>query len=171
MKRWLASLVLSWGFCVGPLALADCTAVINDAYAWAAKKDGRNRYDVSFLISSMKAPTKFVHYSQGAFVLGTDGLLSSGPTGAVFSDRAWCPNNSGPFCLPYQKFDYRKADQMTFVLEHSGVLKVVLNTWGNATYNINLQCSNGFLYGTLVEPNGNSFLMMNLNKTSVEIPR
>lgn len=171
MKRMLLSMALAWGTLSGPLAIADCASTVNDAYAWASKRDGRYEYVVDFMLSTMKAPTKFVHYSNGTFTLGSDGQLSSGQTPAVFSDRAWCPNNSGPFCAPYQKFDYRKADQMTFTLQHNGVLKVVLNTWGNATYNVSLQCTNGFLYGSLVEANGSSFVTMNLKKTTKEIIR
>jgi len=171
MKKLGASIVLSWGILSSAIAFADCSALINEAYAWAAKKDPRNQYHVEFLVSSMKAPTKFIHYSQGSFQLASDGQLHSGQSAAFFSDRSWCPNNSGPFCLPYQKFDYRKADHMTFTLQRNGVLKVVLNTWGNATYNVNLQCSNGFLYGSLAEPNGSSFVTMNLKQTATEIPR
>lgn len=171
IKKWLSRFIFFSGIFSSTLALADCTSLIQDAYTWASKKDAWTAYKVEFLISTMKAPTKFVHYSEGAFQLDQNGILNSGATAATFSDRAWCPNNSGPFCLPYQKFDYRHSDQMTFSLLKNNTLKIVLNTWGNASYNINLQCSNGFLYGTLVEANGSSFLTMNLKKTSVDIPR
>jgi hypothetical protein len=171
MKRMLMSVVVGLVSFFSSVSSARCEDLINDAYQWASQTDGRYSYRVGFTMSSMKAPAKFVHYSEGAFNL-INGMLRAERVAASFSDRGWCPENRpGGFCFPYQKFDHRNQDVMTFNLQRSGVLQVVLNTWGNATYSINLQCSNGFLYGSMVEPNGNSFVTLNLNKSRVEIPR
>lgn len=163
MKNILHGFIVSCGLAFSALAQANCAAVIRDAYTWASKRDVHSPYRVEFLLSTIKSATKSAHYSQGVFTIAQDGLLSSGRTSAVFSDRAWCPNNSGPFCVPYQKFDYRKADPISFILQRDGILKVVQE---NNSYDVNLQCSNGFLYGSFEEANGISFLTLNLHKAS-----
>ena len=171
MSRFSIAIVMSFGFLMSSVSYADCSALINDAIAWANKHDALNQYYVGFTISTMKAPVKFVSYAGGSFVAGNGGLKAD-KVKTSFSDRTWCPNlPAGSFCIGYQPFNYQAQDEMSFTLTNNGNLKVVLNSWGNATYNIPLQCVNGFLYGTLVERNGNSFVTMNLNKYSVGIPR
>lgn len=162
-------MIVSCGLLVCEFANADCSAVVRDAYAWASKRDAHTQYRVDFLISNVKAAAKSVHYSQGSLTLTQDGVLSSEQTSTVSSDHAWCPNNSGPFCVPYQKFDYRKSEPITFRLQNNGVLKVVLHNKGRTAYSVNLQCSGAFLYGASSEPNGSSFLTMSLSKASSEI--
>jgi hypothetical protein len=54
------------------------------------------------------------------------------------------------FCFGYQGFDYRKADTFQMSLFTNSTAKIVLTTWGNATYKFPLECKDGFLYGTLV---------------------
>jgi hypothetical protein len=171
MKRFMTMLMVSVGIFGSTASHADCSALINDAINWASQRDGRNQYYVGFEISSMKAPAKFVSYANGSFT-ARSGMLAADRVKTVFSDRTWCPDTaSGGFCLGNQRFNYRAQDEMSFTLSNTGLLTIVLNTWGNATYRMNLQCENGFLYGTLREPNGNSMVTLNLNKYSVAIPR
>ena len=151
--------------------MANCKPLINDAYAWAAKREGANGAHVSFQVSSMKAASKFVEFSEGAFTLAHDGNLIAEKVPVVFSDRAWCPNNSGPFCVPYQKFDYRKADQLTLTLKRNGILNVIHNSRGNSTHNVILQCSGKFLYGILEDANGRVFMTMNLSTRPLQNSR
>lgn len=171
MKRMLWCFSLICGLFFANLGFADCEDLIGDAIRWASQRDGRYQYRVGFQLSSVKATAKFVHQSEGAF-LAMDGTLRAEKVQAAFSDRSWCPELSpGSFCVPYQKFDHRRQDEMTLTIFDTGTMRVVLNTWGNATYNIKLQCSRGFLYGVLTEPNGNSFVTLSLNKTRIDIPR
>ncbi len=167
MSRWIVLI----GLITSATSFADCTALLNDALAWANTRDGRNAYYVGFTVSSMKAPAKFVSFGAGSFV-ARNGMLAADKVPTSFSDRTWCPDTpAGGFCLGNQRFNYHAQDNMSFTLTNTGILTVVLNTWGNATYKIPMQCVNGFLYGTMVEPNGNSFLTISLNKYSVGIPR
>lgn len=161
MNRFFTMLMISVGIFGSATSHADCSALINDAITWANQRDGRNQYYVGFQISTMKAPTKFVSYSDGAFV-ARSGMLAADRVKAAFSDRTWCPDTTpGSFCLGNQRFNYHAQDEMSFTLNSAGLLTVVLNTWGNATYRINLQCENGFLFGTMVEPNGNFMVTLN----------
>ena len=43
-------------------------------------------------------------------------------------------------------------------------MKQVLTTWGNAAYTTTLECKNGFLYGTLLDPSGNAFFTISFAK-------
>ena len=43
-------------------------------------------------------------------------------------------------------------------------MKQVLTTWGNATFRNKLECKNGFLYGTLLDKNGNAFFSLSFAK-------
>lgn len=89
----------------------------------------------------------------------------------VFSDRTWCPwnTNSDYICLGDQKFDYRKQDISQIYLYSTSKMKVVLTTWGNSAYTFDLECKNGFMYGTMVEPNGNSMFVINLQNSKIGI--
>ena len=91
----------------------------------------------------------------------------------AFSDRTWCPNQKeGYFCFEQQNFDYKKVDiSQIYLYPTNSTAKIVLTTWGNATYTIPLECQNDFLYGTLKEANGNSFVAISLKQQRIIIPR
>jgi hypothetical protein len=157
----------------------DCSNMYNDATSWLSENDpGYNHY-VGFMISSLKAPAKFVSYGSGGLELvkNTGRLpqvqyLRGKDISTSFSDRTWCPEiTPGSLCTGYQAFNYHAQDTQQLYIYNNNTAKIVLTTWGNATYSIPLTCSNGFMYGTLVEPNGNSMVIINLNKGKISIPR
>lgn len=157
----------------------DCGPVINDAMSWLSTPDaGYQRY-VGFNITTSKAPAKFISAAEGGFqfVKGSGRLapmsyLKGENVKVTFSDRTWCPEMApGLLCTGYQAFNYKAADTQQVLLYPNSTAKIVLTTWGNATYNIPLTCSNGFLFGTLVEPNGNSMVVLSLNKGRIQLPR
>jgi hypothetical protein len=49
--------------------------------------------------------------------------------------------------------------------------KIVLTTWGNATYSFPLQCKDGFLYGTVIDSSGNAFMSISLRQDKYMIPK
>jgi hypothetical protein len=156
-----------------------CDSTFNDAANWLAEKEpGYNRY-VGFLIAGIKAPAKFLSYGVGGLQLvqGPGRLapikyLKGKDIDVTFSDRTWCPEIApGSFCTGYQAFNYHAKDTQQLYIYDNNTAKIVLTTWGNATYTIPLTCSNGFLYGTMAEPNGNSMVVVSLNKGKIAIPR
>lgn len=157
----------------------DCSGVFNDASNWLAEKEPGFTHTVGFILSSLKAPAKFVSYGVGGLELvqGSGRLapikyLRGKDIATTFSDRSWCPEIApGSFCTGYQPFNYHAQDTQQLYIYGNNTAKIVLTTWGNATYTIPLTCSNGFMYGTMVEPNGNSMVIINLNKGKIEIPR
>jgi hypothetical protein len=157
----------------------DCTSVINDAMTWLKTSEYGYQNNVGFTISGTKAPARFVSYGSGILQLvsapgrlGPVTFLKGQNIQTTFSDRAWCPELPvGNFCTGYQNFNYKAADTQQLLIYPNGTAKIVLTTWGNAAYSFPLACSNGFLYGTMVEPNGTSFVVVSLNKSKVAIPR
>jgi hypothetical protein len=182
MKKFTALKLVFSLLCVLQMNSAraeDCSGVYNDAVNFLNEKEpGYSRY-VGFVISSLKAPGKFVSYATGnlQLVQGPGRLapiqyLRGKDLSVSFSDRTWCPEiASGTFCTGYQGFNYKAQDTQQLYFYGNNTAKIVLTTWGNATYTVPLTCSNGFVYGTLSEPNGNSMVVISLNKGKVAIPR
>ncbi len=54
---------------------------------------------------------------------------------------------------------------------NNSTAKIVLTSWGNATYSVSLECKNGFLYGSLKESSGNSFISISMKKDRYVIPK
>lgn len=139
---------------------ANCTSLIQDYINYLTTSDPGYRRYVTFLMSSIKAPAVFVGFSSGELRVayrrvGKFGFIQTylfaKDAKTVFSDRTWCPESPGGefICSGYQKFDYRKADTFQMSLNLNSTAKIVLTTWGNATYTVPLECKDGFLYGTL----------------------
>lgn len=157
----------------------DCSSIYNDAVNFLAEKEPGYTHYVGFTISSLKAPARFVSYASGGLQLvqGPGRLapiqyLRGKDLSVSFSDRTWCPElAAGSFCTGYQGFNYKAQDTQQLYIYSNNTAKIVLTTWGNATYTVPLTCSNGFMYGTLAEPNGNSMVVISLVKGKTEIPR
>jgi hypothetical protein len=154
---------------------ASCVPMINDANAWIKASTGSRRNYLGFTMTAAKGQAKFVGYTSGAFWAALPGGgVSASSAVSVFSDRAWCPELSpGSLCTNYQGFDYRKSDKVDVSLlpTGTGVARVVLKSWGGATYDVPLSCSQEFLYGVLKEPNGESFITISLRKGTQDVPR
>lgn len=152
--------VLSLTLCLLILSVKtdSCSAVIQDAINYLATPEPGYTHTLGFQLTTVKAPAKFISYSSGLFntqvlsVLPITRYLRADNIKILFSDRAWCPEQPSGllFCAPYQPFDYRKADTIQVSLYSNSTAKIVLNTWGNASFQIPLDCQNGFLSGTMM---------------------
>lgn len=159
----------------------DCSAIIGDAMSWLETGEPGYTHSVGFSMTGIKAPAKFVSYGAGGLEFVRGGrpspivrpvsYLKGANIQTTFSDRTWCPELGEGFCTGYQAFNYKAADIQQLYLYSNSTAKIVLSTWGNATYTVPLTCSNGFIYGTLVEPTGNSMIVLSLNKGKSAIPR
>ncbi|CAF3152127.1 unnamed protein product [Rotaria sp. Silwood2] len=114
---------------------------------------------------------RYVGYYIGSlsYVKSSDSL--NGTVTASFSDRTWTPSCGLLFC-PYQPFNYKNTDKETIVINRLGSIQYILNSWGNAKFQDQLQCYgiNRPLY-TAPTKQSPSMFVMTLQKEEYEIPK
>lgn len=151
---------------------ANCNSLIENLSNWIKQTNSRYEFRVGAVMSSVKENAKYVGYTEGTFnQADSSGISSSYGFTSTFSDRKYARDcQPGTICLNNQGFDVKKADQLDLKIQSNNVLKIVLKSWGNATYYVPVQCSNDFMFGTLTEGTSKSFISLSFNKSQVRIP-
>ncbi|CAF4025550.1 unnamed protein product [Rotaria sp. Silwood2] len=114
---------------------------------------------------------RYVAYYIGSLSYATSiDSLHGTVTGSV-SDRTWTPSCGLWFC-PYQNFNYINTDIQTIVINRSGSIEYILNSWGNAKFTDQLQCYgiNEPLY-TPPTKQSSSMFVMTLQEKQYTIPK
>ena len=115
---------------------------------------------------------RYVAYYNGylSYAASVDSL--NGTVTVSFSDRTWYPPCGSIYCLSYQNFNYQNTDTQTIVINRSGAIQYILNSWGNAKYTDQLQCYgvNEPLY-TAPTVQSPSMFVMTLEKYQYTIPK
>ena len=153
------------------LPTVSCGPVLSDYFGYlTAPTSGvvrSLRIQATFILQN-----RYVAYYNGylSYVASVDSL--NGTVTVSFSDRSWTPSCGSLFCFSSQNFNYKQTDTQTIVINRSGSIQYILNSWGNAKYTDQLQCYgvNKPLYTapTLQSP---SMFVMTLEKQQYSIPK
>lgn len=141
---------------------SQCPSLLEDAYKIPLSKQEQNILD--FTLTIQEASADQVLYSKGTLELNSNRVFSSGQHPAVSSNKAWCPNNHSPFCTPYQNFDYRRAEALSFTLDERYQLTLIKNPWKEGSLNITMKCEKNFLYASYKHENHLLFFTMSFRK-------
>ncbi|CAF2577727.1 unnamed protein product [Rotaria sp. Silwood2] len=114
---------------------------------------------------------RYVAYYIGSLSYATSIDSLNGTVTVSFSDRTWTPSCGLWFC-PYQNFNYINTDIQTIVINRSGSIEYILNSWGNAKFTDQLQCYgiNEPLY-TPPTKQSSSMFVMTLQEKQYTIPK
>ena len=113
---------------------------------------------------------RYVAYYVGSLTYAASIDSLNGTVTVSFSDRTWIPSCGLLFC-PYQNFNYKNTDKQTIVINRSGSIEYILNSWGNSKFTDQLQCYgvNEPLY-TAPTQQSPSMFVMTLQEQQYTIP-
>jgi hypothetical protein len=147
---------------------ADCRTMAGDYITWAQANrtlgDGSNTVGVKMTAAKIQNTNPDAYpWGFGAVAEGRMGLDANGLTGrlsVVFSVRRSADG---------RRFDPKQADIQDVTLFTDGRVRIILRTWGSATFFLDdVRCyDDGFITGIMREGNGVSMVTLALRKEKI----